>query len=94
MKKSPSKALWEKPQGKNEPLRMEKRFRIVPRPITRFRPAAGRVFPLAFGRKPIGFAFLFAEPLAKRVGVVPSYVDHWLIGCISDRAPRIFVLPG
>jgi len=33
MKKIPSKALWEKPQGKNEPLRMEKRFRIVPRGI-------------------------------------------------------------
>ena len=33
MKKIPAKALWEKPQGKNEPLRMEKRFRIVPRGI-------------------------------------------------------------
>ena len=29
----PRKALWEKPQGKNEPLRMEKHFRIVPRGI-------------------------------------------------------------
>jgi phenylacetic acid degradation protein paaN len=27
----PSTALWEKPQGKNAPLRMEKRYRIVPR---------------------------------------------------------------
>jgi phenylacetic acid degradation protein paaN len=33
MKKIPAKALWEKPQGKNEPLRMEKRFRIVPRGV-------------------------------------------------------------
>jgi phenylacetic acid degradation protein paaN len=33
MKKIPAQALWEKPQGKNEPLRMEKRFRIVPRGI-------------------------------------------------------------
>jgi phenylacetic acid degradation protein paaN len=33
MKKIPAKALWEKPQGKNEPLRMEKHFRIVPRGI-------------------------------------------------------------
>ena len=27
----PASALWEKPQGKNAPLRMEKRYRIVPR---------------------------------------------------------------
>jgi phenylacetic acid degradation protein paaN len=33
MRRVPSKAQWEKPQGKNEPLRMEKRFRIVPRGI-------------------------------------------------------------
>jgi len=33
MKKIPAQALWEKPQGKNEPLRMEKHFRIVPRGI-------------------------------------------------------------
>ncbi len=33
MKKIPATALWEKPQGKNEPLRMEKHFRIVPRGI-------------------------------------------------------------
>jgi phenylacetic acid degradation protein paaN len=29
----PKSALWEKPQGKNEPLRMQKQFRIVPRGI-------------------------------------------------------------
>jgi phenylacetic acid degradation protein paaN len=33
MKRIPEKAQWEKPQGRNEPLRMEKRFRIVPRGI-------------------------------------------------------------
>jgi len=33
MRRIPAKALWEKPQGKNEPLRMEKRYRIVPRGI-------------------------------------------------------------
>jgi len=33
MKKIPAKAPWEKPQGKNEPLRMEKHFRIVPRGV-------------------------------------------------------------
>ena len=33
MKKIPARALWEKPQGKHEPLRMEKHFRIVPRGI-------------------------------------------------------------
>ena len=33
MKRIPSKALWEKPQGKNEPLRMEKHFKIVPRGV-------------------------------------------------------------
>jgi phenylacetic acid degradation protein paaN len=33
MKKIPEKAVWEKPQGKNEPLRMEKHFRIVPRGV-------------------------------------------------------------
>lgn len=29
----PAKAIWEKPQGKNEPIRMEKHFRVVPRGI-------------------------------------------------------------
>ncbi len=29
----PASSLWEKPQGKNEPIRMEKRFRIVPRGV-------------------------------------------------------------
>jgi phenylacetic acid degradation protein paaN len=33
MRRIPAKATWEKPQGKNEPLRMEKRFRVVPRGI-------------------------------------------------------------
>jgi phenylacetic acid degradation protein paaN len=33
MRRIPRTAQWEKPQGKNEPLRMEKRFRIVPRGI-------------------------------------------------------------
>jgi phenylacetic acid degradation protein paaN len=33
MRRIPAQALWEKPQGKNEPLRMEKRYRIVPRGI-------------------------------------------------------------
>jgi phenylacetic acid degradation protein paaN len=33
MRRVPSKAYWEKPQGKNDPLKMEKHFRIVPRGI-------------------------------------------------------------
>ena len=33
MQRIPESAQWEKPQGKNEPLRMEKRFRIVPRGV-------------------------------------------------------------
>ena len=33
MRRIPASAIWEKPQGKNEPLRMEKRFRIVPRGV-------------------------------------------------------------
>ncbi|MBV8552091.1 MAG: phenylacetic acid degradation protein PaaN [Acidobacteriaceae bacterium] len=33
MSRVPKTALWEKPQGKNEPLRMEKRFQIIPRGI-------------------------------------------------------------
>jgi phenylacetic acid degradation protein paaN len=33
MRRIPARALWEKPQGKNEPLRMEKVFRIVPRGV-------------------------------------------------------------
>ncbi|HEY5308566.1 MAG TPA: phenylacetic acid degradation protein PaaN, partial [Casimicrobiaceae bacterium] len=33
MRRIPAKALWEKPQGKNEPLKMEKHYRIVPRGI-------------------------------------------------------------
>jgi phenylacetic acid degradation protein paaN len=30
----PATAQWEKPQGKNEPIRMEKRFRVVPRGVS------------------------------------------------------------
>jgi len=33
LRRIPARALWEKPQGKNEPLRMEKRYRIVPRGV-------------------------------------------------------------
>jgi phenylacetic acid degradation protein paaN len=33
MRRVPKTAQWEKPQGKNEPLRMEKRFRVVPRGV-------------------------------------------------------------
>ena len=33
MKRIPAKAHWEKPQGKNEPLKMEKHYRIVPRGV-------------------------------------------------------------
>lgn len=33
MSRVPSSAVWEKPQGKNPPLRMEKHFRIVPRGV-------------------------------------------------------------
>ena len=33
MRRVPARAMWEKPQGKNEPVRMEKRFRIVPRGV-------------------------------------------------------------
>src|SRR6185312_10793232 len=33
MRRIPAQAAWEKPQGRNEPLRMEKRFRIVPRGV-------------------------------------------------------------
>ncbi|HYT95709.1 MAG TPA: phenylacetic acid degradation protein PaaN [Casimicrobiaceae bacterium] len=33
MRRIPASAQWEKPQGKNEPLKMEKRFRIVPRGV-------------------------------------------------------------
>jgi phenylacetic acid degradation protein paaN len=33
MRRVPASAQWEKPQGKNEPLRMEKRFRVVPRGV-------------------------------------------------------------
>ena len=33
MSRIPQTAYWEKPQGKNEPLRMEKRYAIVPRGV-------------------------------------------------------------
>ena len=33
LRRVPAKALWEKPQGKNEPIRMEKHYRIVPRGV-------------------------------------------------------------
>jgi phenylacetic acid degradation protein paaN len=34
LRRVPAKALWEKPQGKNEPIRMEKHYRIVPRGVS------------------------------------------------------------
>ena len=33
MRRIPERATWEKPQGRSEPLRMDKRFRIVPRGV-------------------------------------------------------------
>jgi phenylacetic acid degradation protein paaN len=33
MRRVPAKAYWEKPQGKNEPLKMEKHYRVVPRGV-------------------------------------------------------------
>src|SRR5690349_8379775 len=33
MSRIPAQARWEKPQGKNDPVKMEKRFRIVPRGV-------------------------------------------------------------
>lgn len=33
LRKIPGQALWEKPQGKNPPLQLDKRFRVVPRGI-------------------------------------------------------------
>lgn len=33
MSRIPGVAIWEKPQGKNEPIRMEKRFTVVPRGV-------------------------------------------------------------
>ncbi|MGH9484934.1 MAG: phenylacetic acid degradation protein PaaN, partial [Terriglobales bacterium] len=33
MSRVPAAAVWEKPQGKNPPLKMEKRFRIIPRGV-------------------------------------------------------------
>jgi phenylacetic acid degradation protein paaN len=33
MRRVPVKAYWEKPQGKNEPLKMEKHYRVVPRGV-------------------------------------------------------------
>jgi len=33
LRRVPAQALWEKPQGKNEPIRMEKHFCVVPRGV-------------------------------------------------------------
>jgi phenylacetic acid degradation protein paaN len=33
LRRIPAEALWEKPQGRGDPLRMEKRYRIVPRGV-------------------------------------------------------------
>ncbi len=33
LRRVPAQALWEKPQGKNEPIKMEKHFRVVPRGV-------------------------------------------------------------
>ncbi|HWC45767.1 MAG TPA: phenylacetic acid degradation protein PaaN, partial [Casimicrobiaceae bacterium] len=33
MRRVPGQAMWEKPQGKGDPVRMEKQFRVVPRGV-------------------------------------------------------------
>ncbi|KAG0755633.1 hypothetical protein G6F22_020548 [Rhizopus arrhizus] len=33
MSRIPGVAIWEKPQGKNDPIRMEKQFTVVPRGV-------------------------------------------------------------
>ena len=33
MRRIPADAVWEKPQGKHDPIRMQKRFRVVPRGV-------------------------------------------------------------
>ncbi len=33
LRRVPAQATWEKPQGKNDPIRMEKQFRVVPRGV-------------------------------------------------------------
>jgi phenylacetic acid degradation protein paaN len=33
LRRVPAQAVWEKPQGKNEPIKMEKHFRVVPRGV-------------------------------------------------------------
>ena len=33
LRRVPAQSLWEKPQGKNDPIKMEKHFRIVPRGV-------------------------------------------------------------
>ncbi len=81
MRRIPQKALWEKPQGKNEPLRMEKRFRIVPRGV-------GLVIGVSTFPTWNGYTGLFADLATGNAVVVKPHPNAILPLALTVRIAR------
>jgi len=81
MRRVPASAQWEKPQGKNEPLRMEKRFRVVPRGI-------GLVIGCSTFPTWNGYTGLFADLATGNAVVVKPHPNAILPLAITVRIAR------
>jgi phenylacetic acid degradation protein paaN len=81
MKRIPDRTIWEKPQGKNEPLKMEKRFRIVPR-------GAGLVIGCSTFPTWNGFPGLFADLATGNAVVVKPHPAAILPLAITVKIAR------
>ncbi|MDQ6618651.1 MAG: phenylacetic acid degradation protein PaaN [Pseudomonadota bacterium] len=81
MRRIPARALWEKPQGKGEALRMEKRFRIVPRGI-------GLVIGVSTFPTWNGYTGLFADLATGNAVIVKPHPDAILPLAITVRIAR------
>lgn len=81
MRRIPSKALWEKPQGKNEPLRMEKHYRVVPRGV-------GLVIGCATFPTWNGYTGLFADLATGNAVIVKPHPGAILPLAITVRIAR------
>jgi len=81
MRRIPGKALWEKPQGKGEALRMEKRFRIVPRGV-------GLIIGVSTFPTWNGYTGLFADLATGNAVIVKPHPDAILPLAITVKIAR------
>jgi len=81
MRRIPATARWEKPQGKNEPLRMEKHYRIVPR-------GAGLVIGVSTFPTWNGYPGLFASLATGNAVIVKPHPGAILPLAITAKTAR------